>query len=391
MQPNRRAAALEGSATLALDARAKQLRAQGVDVVNMAVGEPDFDAPAAVRAAAAARAAEGPVRYTPPAGAPELRAILAQHFSRTRGVDFTADEVVVTHSCKHALSSALQILVEPGDEVLLPAPVWNSYSAQVLFAGGTPVLVPPRADLGPNLEAIAAAITPRTRGLMINSPSNPSGYVWSEEETTDLGRLMIERDLWAITDEIYRRLVYEGPPNPSLTAVADSSIREQVRARTIMVDGASKTWAMTGYRIGALVAPAQIAGAAGRLQSQLTGCPNAVSQAAWMAGLTEEPPEVAAMVRAFDERRGVLVNGLRELGLDTPWPRGAFYAFPNAAPLLDQRGSPGLCADLLESEALAIVPGTVFGLDEHVRFSYATSLENVHRALERMGHFMAAR
>ena len=174
MRPNARANALEESPTLALDARAKQLRAQGVDVVNMAVGEPDFAAPAVVREVTSTRAAEGPVRYTPAAGTAGLRAAFAAHLTATRGVTFEPAEVVINHSCKHALSTAVQLLVEPGDEVLMPAPIWSSYLAQLEFAGGVPVLVPPRDDLGPDLEALAAAVTPRTRGVMINTPCNPN-------------------------------------------------------------------------------------------------------------------------------------------------------------------------------------------------------------------------
>lgn len=384
MKPNARATALEGSATLALDARAKELAAQGVDVVNMAVGEPDFDAPEAVRGAAARRASEGPVRYTPAAGTPELRATLARHLSATRGVPFTPDQVVVHHSCKHALSTALQVLVEPGDEVLLPAPVWNSYDAQVRFVGATPVLVPPRPDLGPDFDAIAAAVTPATRGVMLNSPTNPSGYVWTPAELAKLAELVVEHDLWVISDEIYQRLIYEGEPFASAVGA-----REEMRERTVLVDGASKTFAMTGYRIGALAAPTEVAQAATRLQSQLAGCPNAVSMEAWNTALLEEPPEVEEMVKAFDLRRRTLVQGLRELGLDTPWPRGAFYAFPNVTSYSDERGAAGFCADLLETEALAIVPGTVFGLEGHVRFSYSTSLSNVREALDRLERFLA--
>lgn len=383
MRPNARATALEESPTLALDARAKELRAQGVDVVNMAVGEPDFPAPAVVREVTSARAAQGPVRYTPAAGTAELRATYAAHLTATRGVPFEPAQVVVNHSCKHSLSTAVQLLVEPGDEVLMPAPIWASYLAQVEFAGGVPVLVPPRDDLGPDLDALAAAITPRTKGVMINTPCNPSGYVWNAEETAALGALLVERDLWAISDEIYQRLVYEGEPFTSLVSVSD-----EVRARTVIVDGASKSYAMTGYRIGALAAPLELAQAAARFQSQMTGCPNAVSMAGWEAALREEPPEVAEMVAAFDERRRALVEGLAALGIETPWPRGAFYAFPRVKHLLDERGPAGFCADLLEAESVAIVPGTAFGAEDYVRFSYATSLENVHEALRRLGRFL---
>lgn len=386
MRPNQRVSGIAFSATLALEARAKELAAKGVDVISMAVGEPDFDAPQAVQHAAERAVHGGNVRYTPVAGTPGLRAAIARHLSATRGVPFGPEHVTVCHSAKHALSGTLLSIVEPGDEVLLLLPAWGSYVDQVTFAGGKPVEVPPRPDCGPDLERIAAAVGPRTKGIMLNSPSNPSGYVWTPEEMEALGALALEHDLWLLSDEIYRRLVYEGPPNPS-----PASVNEDVRKRTIVVDGASKTFAMTGYRIGYAAAEPEIAGAIARLQSQLTGCPNAISQAAFEAALTEEPPEVAAMVREFDARRKVLVEGLRDLGLETPWPRGAFYAFPRVTPFLDERGSAGFGEDLLEDQALAIVPGAVFGMDEHVRLSYATSLDKVRTALERLGAFLERR
>ena len=386
MQPNRRVSGLTGSATLALAARAKALAAQGVDVISMAVGEPDFDAPRVVQQAAMAAVEGGNVRYTPPAGLPALRDTIATHLSETRGVEFARDEVVVCHSGKHALSHALLTLLEPGDEVLTLAPAWSSYLEEVRFAGGVPVDVPPRADMGPDMDAIRAALGPRTRGVMLNSPANPSGYVWSAQEIADLGELACERDLWLLSDEIYRRLVYEGEPNPSPVSVSP-----EVRARTLIVDGASKAYAMTGYRIGYLAAPAALIDGVARLQSQLTGSPNAISQAAFQAALEEEPPEVEKMVREFDTRRRVLLEGLADLGLETPWPRGAFYAFPSVAEHVDERGAVGLCEDLLEDVGLALVPGTVFGMDGHVRLSYATSIDNVRRALERLGDFLSRR
>lgn len=386
MQPNSRVRTIAFSATLALDARAKELRARGIDVVNMAVGEPDFDAPEVVQRGAVEAVRSGAVRYTPVAGTPSLRAAIARHLAATRGVPWTPEEITVCHSAKHALSGTLLTLLEPGDEVLILLPAWSSYVEQVRFAGGVPVDVTARADCGPDFEALRAAIGPRTTGVMLNSPSNPSGYVWSEAEVRALVAIAEDEELWILSDEIYRRLVYEGEPNFS-----PASVSESARARTIIVDGASKAFAMTGYRIGYLAAPPEVAAGVARLHSQLTGCPNAVSQAAFEAALDAEPPEVAAMVSEFDRRRHVLIDGLAALGLETPWPRGAFYAFPNVAQYLDERGSTGFSEDLLEEQALAIVPGTVFGMDEHVRLSYATSMKNIETALERLGTFLRTR
>ncbi len=371
------------SVTLALDARAKELARERDDIVNMAVGEPDFPAPAACLEAAERRLRSGHVKYTPAAGTPSLRATIARYVTETRGVPYEAADIVVCHSAKHALSGAILALLGAGDEMLIPLPAWVSYFEMVKIAGATPVLVPPRPDYRPDLEAIERAIGPRTRALLLCSPSNPSGYVLDADELRALTDLARRHDLWILSDEIYRRLVYEGPPAGSPVA-AGADLRERVA----IVDGASKCFAMTGFRIGFLCGPRPLISAVTNLHSQMTGSPNAVSQDAYEAALVEEPPEVATMVRAFAERRGVLVDGLRALGLSLPEPRGAFYAFPDVGAYLDERGSVGFCADLLEDRGLALVPGAAFGMDRHVRLSYATSLANIREALARLGEFL---
>lgn len=385
MRPNQRVSNMQLSTTLALDARAKELISQGRDVINMSVGEPDFNAPEAVQSAAIAAVRSGKVRYTPAEGTPSLRKAVAMHLKETRGIEYGAHEITICHSAKHALSGAALALIETGDEVLLLLPAWVSYVEIVRFAGGVPVAVPARTDCGPDLAALRRAITHKTRGILINSPCNPSGYVLSETEVRAIGALACEHDLWIISDEIYRRLVYEGEPNFS-----PASIDADLRSRTVIIDGASKAFAMTGYRVGYCAAPREVASAVARLHSQLTGCPNAISQAAFEVALQREPPEVAAMCAEFDRRRHVLIDGLRALGLETGWPRGAFYAFPDVAPYLDARSSDGFCEELLEQQNLAIVPGSAFGVDEHVRLSYATSIETIREALERLGAFLAA-
>ncbi len=386
MQLNRRTSDISTSVLLAFNSQARALAASGRDVINMTVGEPDFDAPAAVQEAAVAAVGSGRVRYTPAAGTVELREIIAGHLTETRGVPFEAAEITVCHSAKHALSGTILSLVEPGDEVLLLRPAWVSYFEQIRYAGGVPVEVRGRPDHGPDFAALRAALGPRTRGLMLNTPSNPSGYVWSREEMAELAALAAEADLWILSDEIYRRLVYEGEPNPSPV-----SLDPEARARTVVVDGASKAFAMTGYRIGYAAARPEIAAGIARLHSHLTGSPNAISQMAFAAALREEPAEVERMVQAFDERRRFLVGALREMGLETPLPRGAFYALPDVSPWLDERGSAGFCEDLLEAEHLAIVPGGVFGIDTHVRLSYVLELPRIEQAVERLGRFLAGR
>lgn len=385
MQLSDRVVKLAPSATLALDARAKELAATGRDVVNMAVGEPDFPAPRAVREAAVAKVESGDVRYTPAAGTLSLRQAIAAHVSATRGTRVETSEVAVCHSAKHALMAALLATVSPEDEVLIPLPAWGSYFEEVAIAGGRAVLVPPRRGCRPDLDALEAAAGPRARMVMINSPCNPTGYVWTRAEIERLCQLAARHDLWILADEIYRRLVYEREFASPLSLGPDA------RARTIVVDGASKCFAMTGYRIGYVCGPAAVARAVADLNSQMTGSPNAVSQAAFERALRAEPPEVATMAAAFAERRRLLLAGLRELGLEAPEPGGAFYVFPDVSAWLDERGSPGFCQDLLEEQGVALVPGTVFGVEGHVRFSYATAPETIREALKRLGAFLAAR
>lgn len=388
MQLSQRVSTLKGSVTLALAAAAKEMAAAGRDVVNMAVGEPDFDAPRLARDAAIAAVNSGAVKYTPAAGLVSLRATVAEHLRTTRGVEYGVENVVICHSAKHALSHTLLALVDPGDEVLLLDPAWSSYYAQIQLAGGVAVHVPPTQDgtCAPDLDTLRAAITDRTAGIMFNTPSNPSGYVWSRAELEALAAICEEHDLWMISDEIYGRLVFDGAEH-----VSPASLSESMRRRTVVVDGASKVFAMTGYRIGYLAASPELATAVGNLQSQLSGCPNYVSQRAFEACLVEEPEEVAEMIETFDRRRRIVIEAMERLGLKGPRPRGAFYALPNLEPYFDERGSEGFCADLLEAEALATVPGTAFGVPGHVRLSYAVSEERLREALTRFERFLSTR
>jgi len=379
---------IEPSITLELDARAKAMSAAGRDIVNLSVGEPDQPAPLAVRRAAVERIESGDVRYTPAAGTPGLRRAIADHLTGTRGVEYEPAEVTVCHSAKHALSGTLMALVQEGDEVLIPLPAWASYFDQVRVTGAEAVGVPPRADGSgtPDADAIRAAITPRTRVIMLNSPNNPSGYVWLRDEVEQLARLVIEHDLWLLSDEIYRSLVYEGEP-----AVGPVEVVPEVKDRTALIDGASKRFAMTGYRIGFVAGPRELAAAVARLHSQMTGSPNTVGQAAYERALGEEPPEVEEMRLTFARRRELLVAGLKELGLKTPEPRGAFYAFPDVSAYLDERGSAGFCEDLLQDEGVALVPGAAFGMDAHVRLSYAAGEDALREGLRRLGVFLTKR
>jgi len=384
MRLSPRVTGIPASLNLALHVRAQELHAEHGDVVNMSVGEPDFDAPLAVQDAARTFVGSGQVRYTAAAGTASLRAAIAHHLADTRGVRYDPAEITVCHSAKHAIAGAVLALCTDGDEVVLPAPAWLSYEEQIKFSGARPVWVAGRSDGGPDFDAIRAALSPKTRGLFVNSPNNPSGYVWTADELATIVELATEHDLWILSDEIYRRMAYDDADVPSPAAVSPEG-----RARTILVDGASKAYAMTGYRIGFLAASAELASAVARLHSHLTGSPNAISQAAFENALASEPEEVARMVAAYDERRRFLVPALNALGLATPMPRGAYYALSDVTPWLDERGIFGFCEDLLEREHLAVVPGPVFGVDGKIRLSFGRPLEDCKAAVERLERFLA--
>lgn len=396
MHISSRAAAISASPTLALDARVKELVAEGRDIVNMAVGEPDFRAPTVATEAALAKVRSGAVRYTPAAGLPGLRALAARALNASSGAAFDASNVVICHSGKHALSGALLALIEPGDEVLLPLPAWVSYVELIRLAGGEPSCVAPAvgadgAGARPDFAALEAAITPKTRGILVNSPNNPSGYLWTREEMEAVCALAERHDLWILSDEIYRRLVFAPSAFTSPLHVASGALRERIA----VIDGASKAFAMTGYRIGYLAGPRALTDAVARLHSQTTGSPNAISMAALEAALTAEldggPEEHAGNLAEYQARRDVLLTGLAGLDLPLVKPEGAFYAFPNVAAHCDARGAAGFCADLLESDGLALVPGDAFMLGGHVRLSYALPLATLEEALARLGAFLAKR
>ncbi len=386
MRINQRVDEIPLSRTLALDALAKDLAASGRDIINMTAGEPDFDSPQLVRDSAKKAIDGGRVKYTPAPGRLELRQTIAEFLTRTREVEFTASQITVCHSGKHALSGSLLTLISEGDEILMLLPAWVSYVEQIRFAGGKAVGVLPRADMGPDFDALGEALTPQTRGIMINSPNNPSGYVTTPEEFERLTQFAQEHNLWILSDEIYGRLTYEDKPYASPVQFGPDA-----RERTIIVDGASKMFAMTGYRIGFVAAPPHIANAVARLHSQLTGAPNAISQEAYQAALKSEPPEVELMCDAFRKRRDHVLARLAKMGLHTPHPGGAFYVFPNIRSHWPSGDCDAFCEAILDVSGLAIVPGSAFGVTGHVRLSYAASMQTIDAGLDRLEHFIAPR
>jgi aspartate aminotransferase len=383
-------AALEPSATLAMAARASALAASGADVIDLSVGEPDFPTPDHICRAAEAAIRAGRTKYTPAAGIPDLRKAVAADYSRRSGLAVTPAQVIVSCGAKHALHNAFTTLVNPGDEVIVPAPYWVSYAELVKLAGGRPVLVETRIEDNFKLSpaALRAALTPRSRILLLCSPSNPTGVVYTPDELRALADVAVEANLAVIADEIYDQLVFDGRQSPSFP-----TLRPGLADRTVVVAGVSKTYSMTGWRIGWTISPEPLAKAIGNLQSQETSNPSSVGQYAALAALTGPQECVADMCRAFQKRRDLVAARLKAMpGVRIPEIGGAFYAFFDIrAPLSRSRDlatSLAWCEALLEREQVALVAGSAFGAEGHVRMSFAASEEKLSRGLDRIEKFL---
>jgi aspartate aminotransferase len=392
---SRRVAAVNPSATLAIDAKAKALRAAGVDVVGFGAGEPDFATPdPIVEAAAAACRDPRNHHYTPTAGLPELREAIARKTARDSGYEVAAGQVLVTNGGKHAVANAFETLLDPGDEVLLLAPYWTTYPESIVLAGGSPVVVETGIESGFKAapEQLEAASSERTKVLLFVSPSNPTGSVYSREAIEDIGRLAVERGWWVITDEIYEHLVYGGAEQHSMPVLVPD-----LADRCVVLNGVAKTYAMTGWRVGWMIAPLDVTEAATSLQSHVTSNVNNVAQRAALAAVSGDLSAVAEMRTAFDRRRRTIHRMLNEIpGVSCSEPEGAFYAFPSLAGLLGRplHGRTAattleLAEIILEEASVAFVPGEAFGAPGYGRFSYALSDEDLERGIGRIAHLVA--
>ncbi len=388
MRLSRRAEQIQPSATLAIDAKAKQMKADGIDVLGFGAGEPDFPTPPHIVDAAVAALRAGDTRYTPVGETPELKGAVCRSLERDYGLVYAPGEVTVSCGAKHTLFNLFLALLDEGDEVIVPAPFWVSYPEQVQVAGATPVIVPTQEEDGFRLrpEALDAAITPRTRALVLNSPSNPTGAMYGRLHLESLAEVIRGRDLLVVSDDIYQKLVYEGGRFVGLLEVAPD-----LRDRVVIVNGVSKTYAMTGWRIGYAAGPSKLVAAMEKLQSQSTSNPTSFAQKAAAVALTGPQECVAEMVAAFARRREFLTEGLNSLpGIRCPLPQGAFYAFPNVSGVYGSRfegeeirNSFDLARFLLDEARVAVVPGAPFGSDQHLRLSYATSLDVIREGLAR--------
>jgi len=386
---------LEPSATLAVDAKAKAMRAAGEPVVSFGAGEPNFPTPPAV-VEAAQRACADPAmhKYTPSAGLPALRAAICAATSRDSGLALSPDQVVVTNGAKHAVFTALMTLLDPGDEVLIPAPYWTTYPESVRLAGGTPVIVAtsPAERYLATVDALDAARTPRTKALVFNSPCNPTGSVYPPDLVAAIGRWAADHDVWVLCDEIYEHLVFGDAVQSSMPVLVPALID-----RAIVINGVAKTYAMTGWRVGWLAAPPDVAVAAVNLQSQITSNISNVAQCAALAALTGDLSAAREMRVAFDRRRLAMTAKLNAIdGVTCVVPDGAFYCFPDVSGLLGRSlagrvssTTAELAEHLLETSLVAVVPGEAFGAPGHLRLSIAISDDDLDEGLSRLARFAA--
>ena len=387
---SKRIAAIAESATLKVDAKAKALQAAGRPVISYAAGEPDFATPHHI-VEAAAKAVLDPKnhRYTPAIGLPDLREAIAQKTKTDSGTEITAAQVVVTNGGKQAVYQAFATLLDPGDEVLMPTPYWTTYPEAIRLAGGVPVEVFAGADQGyrVTVDQLEAARTSKSKVLLFVSPSNPTGAVYSPEETEAIGRWAYDNGMWVITDEIYQNLVYDG-----LRAVSITEAVPELADRTIMVNGVAKTYAMTGWRLGWMAGPLDAMKAAGNLQSHLSSNVSNISQRAAIAALTGPQDEVLKMRDAFDRRRKVAVAELNKIdGWVAPMPEGAFYVYSDVSGLLGREWggktietSLELCDYMLDAAEVALVPGEAFGPSGYVRMSYALGDDQLLEGIKRL-------
>jgi aspartate aminotransferase len=385
---------IKPSPTLAVNAKAKALKAAGADILNFSVGEPDFDTPEHVRAAGKAAIDAGFTRYTAVPGIPELREAIAKRFLDDRGWRYTAEQIQVSCGGKHGLYNMAQALFGPGDEVLILAPYWVSYPDIIQLAGATPVIVPltEEKDFDLDIEVLAKYVTDQTRGIIINSPSNPTGSVFSRAALAAIGKMALEKNWVVITDDIYDTITYTDGQLPHILDVHPALIDQ-----TLVLNGVSKSFAMTGWRIGYTAGPQHIIAAMNKIQSQSTSNPSSVAQKAALAAVTGPQDFPRLMKRAFAPRLDYILNALAEIeGVTCVKPRGAFYVFPNVSAYYGRSfngqkiaGSLDMADYLLAEYQIAIVPGIAFGADRFIRFSFATSMEVIEDGMKRFKEALA--
>jgi len=384
---------ISGSLTLAIDAKAKKMKADGMDVVGFGAGEPDFDTPSFIKEAAKEALDRGMTRYTPVAGIAELKEAICRKFKEDNGLDYKPSQIIVSNGAKHSLYNAFQAILNPGDEVIIPSPYWLSYPELVKLADGVPVFVQTREEdhfkLRP--EDLKKAITPKTKALVLNTPNNPCGCVYEPAELQAIAEIAVESQLFVISDEVYEAMVYDG-----LQHVSIASLGPEIKDLTIVVNGVSKTYAMTGWRIGYAAAHEEVVKVMSNVQSHTTSNPNSIAQYASLAALKGPKDQVKTMVAEFDKRRKFMVERINSIpGLSCNMPKGAFYVLLNISQVIGKSykgrridGSLSFADALLDAQMVAVVPGIAFGADNYVRLSYALSLDNIKKGLDRIEAFI---
>ncbi len=393
----KRLSRIKPSPTIAISDLARSLKAQGRDVIGLSAGEPDFDTPENAKDAGIDAIRDGKTKYTEVAGLPALKTAIADKFRRENGLDYGPDEIIVGVGAKQVLFNALMATIDPGDEVIVPAPYWVSYPDLALLMDGTPVIVPTREEDGFKLraDALAAAVTPRTKWLILNTPGNPSGAAYDADELAALAAVLLDHPgVWVMADDIYEHLVYDGRTHSTFAAV-----EPRLQSRTLTVNGVSKAYAMTGWRIGFAGGPAALIGAMTKVQSQSTSNPASISQHATIEALNGPQDFIAERKAVFQERRDLVVGMLNQTeGLRCATPEGAFYVYPSCAGLIGRKTPAGATLEsdedvaryLLDSEGVAVVHGAAFGLEPYFRISYATSSEILEEACIRIKRAVAA-
>jgi aspartate aminotransferase len=389
-----RVANIKPSETLAITAKANALKAEGRDVIGFGAGEPDFDTPANIKQAAIKAIEDGFTKYTPVGGTDELKDAIINKLKTDNSLVYKRSQIVVSCGAKHSLYNLAQALFEPGDEVIIPAPYWVSYPDIVVLAGGTPVILNTLEKDGFKIkpEQLKAAITNNTQALIINGPSNPTGAVYSPEELKAIASVLIDENILIITDDIYEKIIYTKYPFANI-----ASVESKLKDRTIVVNGVSKAYAMTGWRIGYAAGPEEIISAVSKIQSQNTSNPTSISQKASVEALNGDQSVVSIMVGEFRKRRDVIVAALNDIpNVRCMLPEGAFYVFPNVSGVYGRSykgnkitGSTQLIDYLLDEANVAAVPGAAFGSDDHIRLSYATSLKNIEEGVKRIKNALA--
>lgn len=380
------------SMTLEITAKAKQLKAQGIDVIDFGVGEPDFDTSDYIKEAAIDAIKKGYTKYTPSSGISELKKAVCNKLLKDNSLKYQPEQIVISNGAKHSIYNALCAILNPDDEVIIPVPYWLSYPEMVRLAYGKPVFVKTKAenDFKITAEELKNAITSKTKALILNTPNNPTGSVYTKEELEELAKIIEEANIFVISDEIYEKLIYEG------SHISIASLNEKIKELTILVNGMSKAYAMTGWRIGYTASSLEIAKVMSNIQSHTTSNPNSIAQYASVAALSGDETVIKRMAEEFNKRRIYMVERINKIkGLKSNKPQGAFYVMVNIDEYIGKeikgkiiRGSIDFANALIEGANVAVVPALPFGMDNYIRISYATSIENIEKGLNRIEEFL---